>query len=419
MRLVKRPATDPKRRIGSLIVNPGGPGLSGVLLVQNIASRAADHFGENVADRFDIVGFAPRGVGSTGIRCLTDAAIDQTVFSAAPPIGSTLALDQACAKLGDTGQYSTENVARDLERLRVTLGDPALTFYGVSYGTVIGTTYASMYPNRVRAFILDSPYEPNTATTETWLTGDLAPFEVNFSLWADWCRGNKDCTAQLGDPKRTWESLNKQLEDEPLALEAARLPVNKRVLAMATMNALYREELWPDLASAIGSASNGDGNELFDLAAGYAGRGTDGSWGPSPHSMIAISCATGLRSNTAPPDIQAALSRIHKGAPHFAAMATAEDLVPPCQTMGAARLRPISPLRSGLAIVLGGTNDPATPLAMAGAVASKLGSRATLVSNEQNGHVQRRGNPCVTAIIESALVDLVAPAAGTVCRSDN
>jgi pimeloyl-ACP methyl ester carboxylesterase len=414
--VMKRNATDRANRIGSLVINPGGPGLSGVAMLRNVADRAGFHFGDNVAARFDLVGFDPRGVSPDGIRCATDAQIDQLSFGPSSPAGSATALDRACAKKYNAATYSTESVARDLERLRVSLGDSSLNFYGASYGATIGSTYASMFPNRVRVLILDSPYLPDTTTTDRWQSGDLAPFEASFARWVNWCNSEATCTGLIGEPKRAWESLATQLRRNPIILESPRLAATERVLAMGTSAALYRSTDWPDLASAIAAALDGRGNELFDLAADYAGRGSDGSWGSSPQTTLLISCASGLRGVAAPVDPAAALVEIHRAAPHFAAMVAPDDLVPPCAAMTPIPPRQrIGQLRHGLALIVSGTHDPATPLAMGMALQTKLGSRATMVINERDGHVQRRSNSCVTAIIESAVVDLVVPASGTRC----
>jgi pimeloyl-ACP methyl ester carboxylesterase len=416
--VIKRRAADRAHRLGSLVINPGGPGLSGVTMLRNVAERAGFHFGDNVAAKFDIVGFDPRGVGSNeGIRCATDPQIDQISFGPSTPAGSTAALDRACANKYNAADYSTEMVARDLEKLRVLLGDASLTFYGASYGATIGSTYASMFPNRVRALVLDSPYLPETATTDRWQVGDLAPFEASFSRWVDWCKSDTKCTELIGDSKRAWESLAAQLGRNPIILAPPRIAATERVLAMGTSAALYRSTDWPDLASAIAAALAGKGNELFDLAAHYAGRGSDGSWGNSPQATLLISCASGLRGVSAPVDSAAALAGVQRVAPHFAAMVALDDLVPPCKAMTPTPPRPrIGQLRNGLALILSATHDPATPLAMASALQAQMGSHATLVINERDGHVQRRSNECVTAIIESVIVDLRAPATGSRCE---
>jgi TAP-like protein len=273
-----------------------------------------------------------------------------------------------------------------------------------------------MFPNRVRALVLDSPYLPDTTTTDRWQAGDLAPFEASFGRWVNWCRSDTDCADRIGDPKRAWEMLAVQLRKNPIILAPPRLAATERVLAMGTSAALYRSADWPDLALAIAAARDGNGDELFDLAADYAGRGSDGSWGNSPQSTLLISCASGLRGVTAPTDPEAALAEVHRLAPHFATMVGLDDLVPPCATMTPTPPRQQSvQLRSGLALIFSATHDPATPMAMGTALQAQMGSRATLVVNERDGHVQRRSNECVTAIIESAIVDLIVPGAGTRC----
>jgi pimeloyl-ACP methyl ester carboxylesterase len=415
--VIKRRATNQANRIGSLIINPGGPGLSGVTMLRNVAEGAAFQFGDDVAARFDLVGFDPRGVSVDGIRCASDTQIDQFSFGPSTPAGATAALDRACGDRYNAATFSTEMVARDLEKLRVALREPSINFYGASYGATIGSTYALMFPNRVRALVLDSPYLPDTSSTDRWQIGDLAPFEDSFNRWVNWCKSDSKCTTLIGDPKRAWESVAAQLRRNPIILNQPRLAATERVLAMATSAALYRSADWPALASALAKARDGEGAELFDLATDYAGRGSDGSWGDSPQATLLISCASGLRSATAPADPVAALAEVHRAAPHFAAMVGPDDLVPPCSAMTPTRPQPrVGQLRNGVALILSATHDPATPLAMGIALQAQLGSRATLVVNERDGHVQRRSNPCITAVLESVVVDLVVPAVGTQCR---
>jgi pimeloyl-ACP methyl ester carboxylesterase len=168
--LVKLPASDPAHRIGSLFVNPGGPGLSGVDFVVGAGQRLLT---PEVRARFDIVGFDPRGVArSSPLRCFwnekawgpffTPFAFPLTRDELGERIAADGYLDTRCsAHAGAIAAHtSSANVARDLDRMRAAVGDAGLSYYGLSYGTVIGTTYANLFPDRVRALILDGVVDP-------------------------------------------------------------------------------------------------------------------------------------------------------------------------------------------------------------------------------------------------------------------
>ncbi len=422
--VMKRPADDSSRpRLGTLFVNPGGPGLSPVNMVRRIAPNAAEQFGEQVAARFDIVGVDPRGVGDTGeaLRCGDDLTLDQIYLAAAPPIGSTKLLHQSCSsRFGSAvDEYSTITVARDLDVVRRAIGEPTLTFYGTSYGSSVASTYAALFPGTVRALVIDSPWLPDVSTTESYLLSDVGGFERALPKYAAWCRSDSTCRSVMGDdPLKTWRSVRDQLASRSIPLQegTAATSVNARTLVFATMWSLYRDVDWPDLAPAIAAIqrSSPDGSALLELAIGYFGRSPDGDWGRSPQGTLIISCATGLRSRTAPTDRVAALKRIRKVMPNFGTVFTIEDLEPPCGSLSRAGdlVSRFSP--KGITLILGGTDDPVTSFAMAQRLDSRFTGQHSLVSVNSKAHVQRRV-PCATALIESVVVSGRLPATGTKC----
>jgi len=174
--LLRYQALDQDRRIGSLVVNPGGPGSSGV----DYAYNAEYIVSPEILERFDIVGFDPRGVGdSAAIKCLSDAETDTSFAADSKPDDETefaLFISDArdyfakCAeKTKHLTDYSTLNSARDLDILRSVLGDQKLNFLGKSYGTYLGTLYAELFPESVVRFVLDGAVDPNARNREAML----------------------------------------------------------------------------------------------------------------------------------------------------------------------------------------------------------------------------------------------------------
>ena len=190
--LLRAQAREPSQRIGSLLVNPGGPGASGTNFVRAWSALAPPE----IRDRFDIVGFDPRGVGdSTSLDCHDSvqeiAALDPTPDS--PDEWSDVAetyraFAELCALRGASllPHLGSDNVARDLDRIREALGDEKLTFLGYSYGTVIGAFYADLFPERVRALVLDG-------AVDTSLTGEELAFEQAVGFEASLERFAADC----------------------------------------------------------------------------------------------------------------------------------------------------------------------------------------------------------------------------------
>jgi pimeloyl-ACP methyl ester carboxylesterase len=283
--LVRLPAVEGDA-VGVLLVNPGGPGASGVDMVLQGAAGLPYELG---AERFDIVGFDPRGVDrSGGIECLTDAEMDATMYvddtpdtpeeQAALDAAESLFDDACVARYGDgLRHYSTEATARDMDLLRAALGEQLITYYGASYGTYLGAVYATLFPDRVRAMVLDAAYEPTGDTIEEQYSAQLVGFEQAFDGWVAWCQQDTSCAVHGPDVWATWEQLADALDAAPVPAQDGR-SANQTVLYGATTAALYSESSWPVLADAMAAAQAGDGTGLYRLADGYAGRNPDGTY---------------------------------------------------------------------------------------------------------------------------------------------
>ena len=232
--MIRHRATDEGQRIGSLVMNPGGPGGSGVDWVRNAWSS----FGPDLTDRFDIVGFDPRGIGeSDAIHCLDerpqltdafpeDAAEEQSFIDLAKEV--TAACERNSGEL--LPFVGTDNVARDLNRMRAALGDEKLTYFGFSYGTFIGATYAEMFPNNIRTMVLDGPVDPALDFTEFVKTQSAAS-QAELDEFLDRCAEASSCAFSPDEePEEGFDALMDRFDQGPI----------DGVTASVALSAMYR-----------------------------------------------------------------------------------------------------------------------------------------------------------------------------------
>jgi pimeloyl-ACP methyl ester carboxylesterase len=426
--LVRVPATD--ERQGAVLFNPGGPGGSGFEPIAVSGSVIQSELG---LSNFDLVGFDPRGVDrSGGIKCVDDAFQDAHLYlDDTPDTPEEQALldeadqgfiDGCKANYGDTLKfYSTANTARDMDSIRAGLGDEQMSFLGISYGTYLGGVYATLFPERVRAMVLDSAYEPNGDTVEQQFLTQLVGFEGAFNDWAAWCRDDATCPFNAADVGARWDALRLQLDATPLIATDGRA-ANQATLDRATTAALYSKSDWPVLAAALADAAGGNPAGIFSLADNYNGRNEDGTFNTLFQSIGIISCASGI-STPPPTDPEALLAKIKEQAPRFGADVTLDDLTDPdgdeCEQLtGPVDVVPLDYSGAGPIVVVGGTNDPATPIRWAEEMTAELGSNARMVTFTGEGHGQLLASKCVTAIEAAVLADLTLPDEGTVCDPD-
>ncbi len=426
--LVRVPATDSRQ--GAVLFNPGGPGGSGFEPIAVSGSVIQSELG---LMHFDIVGFDPRGVDrSGGIKCVDDAFQDAHLYlDDTPDTPEEQALldeadqgfvDGCKANYGDKLKfYSTANTARDMDAIRAGLGDEQMTFLGISYGTYLGGVYATLFPDRVRAMVLDSAYEPNGDTVEQRYLTQLVGFEGAFNDWAAWCHDDNSCAFNAPDVGARWDALRLQLDATPLVAADGR-EGNQSVLDTATTAALYSKSEWPVLAAALASAEAGDPAGIFTLADGYNGRNEDGTFNTLYQSNGIISCASGI-STPPPADPEALLAKIKEQAPRFGADVTIDDLTQSdgddCKRLtGITNVVPLAYSGVGPIVVVGGTKDPATPIRWAEEMTAELGSNARMVTFTGEGHGQLLASVCITDIEAALLADLTLPDAGTVCDPD-
>lgn len=414
--VLKVPARDQDQRVGSLVVNPGGPGGSGV----DYAANAASYFGSELQQAFDIVGFDPRGVGrSTPVQCLPDSELD--TFVAADPDPDTAAevrrADRLVAEFGDgcvkesgdlAAHVSTVEAAKDIDVLRAVLGDAKLSYFGASYGTFLGATYAELFPQRVGRMVLDGALDPSVTSLRLNLV-QAKGFETALRAYVGHCVDAGACF--LGGSVDAGTKRIRQLLDN---VEAKPLPANGRTLAagnavLGIWAPLYSQGNWSYLDTALKAAFAGDGAPLMSLSDAYVSRGADGYRDNSLEALYAVNC---LDHDDAIPSSQVGqyLPRFEKVSPTFGAI-FAFSLSSCAQWPIHTGRVPEEIHAEGAApiMVVGTTRDPATPVEWAEALADQLDS-GVLVRRDGDGHTgYLAGNPCVDSAVESYLVSGKVP----------
>lgn len=421
--LVRLPAAGDAR--GSLVLNPGGPGASGV----DYARAAESVVSAAVRERYDIVGFDPRGVArSAPISCLTDAELDRFLAIDGSPddpaeeealSAEWQALGQGC--LADrpalTGHVGTRDVARDLDVLRAVLGDRRLNYLGKSYGTYIGTTYAERFPRRVGRVVLDGQLDP-AATGEQIARGQAAGFHRAFRSFLADCLERDGCPLSGGvdAAQAQVERLLDAVDAKPLKGERNR-PVTQALAVLGVAAALYDQNTWPLLRQAIGEAKRGSGTLFLALADFYSDRGPNGRYRTnSIEALYAVNCldrpeATDLAEYRAAATRAEAVSPVFGAFIAWGALPCASWPVPPQGEPHPVKAEGARPI-----LVVGTTRDPATPYAWARSVARQLGS-GRLLTLVGDGHTAyRQGSDCIDRAVDRLLLEGTLPAAGTRCR---
>ena len=421
--VIRLPASGPGSRLGSLVLNPGGPGASGV----DYARRAPTLVPAVVRARYDVVGFDPRGIGgSEQVHCLSTAEMDRLM--AFDPTADTpaqlAALDAegrrvaaACSSHDPAflARIGTVDTARDLDDLRAALGDAKLTYLGKSYGTFLGATYAELFPDRVRAFVLDGVVDP-ALTAETSDEQQAVAFETALRRFLAAC---PRLGCGLGaDAPRALDGLLAGLRGHPLTSRAdPSRPVTYGVGLIALVAGMYsRENGWPSLALALALAARGDGTGLQELADAYSGRQPSGRYDGSLESNLAINCVDRPypRGKAAGDEEAVRLARV---APHFgpeiAFGSRACGYWPIAPTD---RPHPVTAAGTPTMLLVGNTYDPATPLVWAQGLSREL-AHDVLLTVVRDGHTAYGGgrSQCVDQAVNSYLLTLRAPAPRTSC----
>lgn len=413
--IARRPAGKPSERIGSIMVNPGGPGASAIELIEQVP------FPKQLMERFDIVGFDPRGVGrSDPLECHsklqqmydTDPTIDMPAEQVRYLAVSRSYVDECRTKYANLLPHmGTRDVARDMDRVRQALGDDKLTYVGYSYGTSIGQQYADLFPTKIRAMVLDGVVDPSL----TGLAGaDLQAkgFESALQSYVTDCRATH--CALGADPGATVDQVIASAEIEPIPSAKADRPATPGVVELGISQALYAKQLWPELTDALQKAAGGDGSGLVDLADQYLRREANGDYPNGSEVYFAVACLDSDWPRD-PLAIFAAAKATGRKYPRLGE-GLVNDYVrcalwptPPQPLSG------VTAPGSPPIVVISTTGDPATPYESGVAVAKRL-SRGILVTNVGEGHtIFAQGKQCIDTAVTAYLADLVVPTAGLRC----
>lgn len=421
--VLKREADVSDARLGSLIVNPGGPGASG----QQYADDAEVYFRTPLTDRYDFVGFDPRGVGeSAPVDCLADDGLDALIASDPSPddpvetrafLRRMQDVGAGCARLSGSliGHVSTIEAARDLDILRAALDESTLVYFGASYGTKLGATYAGLFPERVGRLVLDGAVDLQISSRELGLE-QAKGFQTALDAYVQNCLATAPCFlgASLEAARTTVSDLLDTIDAEPLPAGGRTLAVGNAFYGIVAP--LYNRDYWFLLTNGLQDALEGDGSALLQLSDAYTERDAGGGYRSNiMEANYAVNCLDDPTAATVA-EVRAGLPDFERASPVFGdifAWATlncrgfpsrSAERVPDPRAAGAAPI-----------VVVGTTRDPATPLRWARSLADQLAS-GVLVTRDGDGHTAYdSGNACVDEALEAYLISGTVPADGLTC----
>lgn len=407
--LAMRPASDPSKRIGSLLVNPGGPGFGGTVIAEN----AGAYLGDALLERFDIVGWDPRGTGYSepSIDCIEDYDRYFTVDPTPADDSEKQALIDASRDFADACErsnatilpyVSTNNSARDMDSIRRALGEETISYFGFSYGSELGATWATMFPETVRAAVFDGASDPNADYVQAGLD-QATGFENEFTKFLDRCSTDPECAFHnAGRSREAFEQLMLDLDASPLLVSTDRARVNQAVLQTAVAMAMYSSSSWPRLEEALADAQRGDGAGVLELFDDYYQRGFDGEYGNELEAFLAITCLDDPGPSTVA-EADSHLPEFRRVAPLLHPGFTGGYVCVFWPTQPDYRIK-VTGKGAGTLLVIGVTGDAATPLASSRNMAASL-EDGRLIVVDANRHTGYGVNACVTDATNDYLID--------------
>ena len=426
--VIKLPASQPAHRLGSLVINPGGPGASGV----DFARGARSQFTPALLAAYDVVGFDPRGVQrSAPVTCSTDKRFDELLALDATP--DTVAEESALVR-GDAefsrsctsapadvlAHVSTPEAARDIDILRAALGDQKLTWFGFSYGTLLGATYADLFPQRVARMVLDGAVDPALNITEL-NHGQAKGFEVALRRFVEDCDRQGDCPLPRGSQAGmdSIASFFHDLDADPLPTNDPSRPLTQALAQSAVLSYLYAPAYgdWDVLRVGLSAAYAGDGSVLLDALDQRNHRTSAGHY--TTNLTAAYLAVNALDDSTRQTVAQTRVlaSQWAKEVPVLGALFAWQGMSYtdwPAQATSS----PHELHATGAApiLVVGTTYDPATPYPWAVSLSKQLPT-STLLTFRGDGHTAYgNGSACINKAVEAYLLTGTTPAPGLVCN---
>lgn len=427
--MIRLPSTGTKaQRVGSLLINPGGPGGS---TIDSFDNPLTQELSTTLRQHFDVVGWDPRGVGHStpAIACTQGAQADRlnadspditTAAGQAQLQADTQEEIKACVANSGAAllqHIGTTDAARDMDAIRIAVGDRKLSYLGYSYGTLLGATYASEFPANVRALVLDGAVDPSLDN----VTGNevqAAGFESSLKAFLADCqsRGSKCSWHPRGDLLTAFRSLMTSIAATSLPTQEKGRVLTSTLALNGVAASLYSRDSWMYLEEGLSSAASGDGTVLLELSDDLTDRSASGHYSNLDASLVAVDCKDDYQPSGLGP-VMASYKRMLVSAPDFATFALSE------LECGEWPFKPTSQPKLVVngappILVVGGTGDPATPLSEARGLSAALpGSR--LLVRDGEGHTSYGSSSCVRAAADAYLLDpSVLPPVGKVCPSN-
>ena len=418
----KHNASNPADRIGSMMVNPGGPGFGG----SSLADDAQYYFSQDLIDRFDIIAWDPRGTGEStpAVDCVD--TFDEYFGLDSPPetpdekqalIDASQAFNDKCAENSGTilPYISTQASAQDINSLRLALGEEKITFFGFSYGSELGTTWATMFPETVRAIVVDGAVDPNATSIQEGMN-QAKGFEGQLSAFLKQCSENTACEFHNGGKaEAAFDKLVLDIDASPLEVSKNRTPVTQGVLFTAVAQAMYSDYYWPQLSEALSAAQKGDGAGILQLYDDYYQRKGDGTYGNELEAFLAISCLDDPGASSVE-EVDSHIEDFIAAAPRLGgnfAYGYSCSLWPVKQ---AAKVT-ITGKGAGPIVVVGTTGDAATPLDSTRKMAKSL-EQGVLIVVDANQHTGYGANSCVVKAVDEYLISLKVPSNDLTCKGN-
>lgn len=428
--VLRSAARDQDNRLGSIVVNPGGPGGSGVDYAYN-----ADYiFSPDITDHYDVVGFDPRGVAmSEPISCFTPEELDKNLASDSKPdndaeIAATLEeserFAEKCAENTEhLEHFSTIETARDMDILRAALGEKKLNYVGKSYGTYLGTLYADIFPNNVGRFVLDGAVDPNIPMKEQNLSQAMG-FDKALAAFVKDCATQSDCPF-TGTPAQAQATIIATLQAAATAPLPQKTPtdgddriITESIIIIGMASSLYDDvDGWPKLRQAFTESAQNYGDTFLQLADEYSGRNPDGTFRSNDFdSGAVIDCLDWRDRRTVDQykaDAQEFAAKAPVFGPYIAFSGVHCQFFPQPSTQRTPNT--LTKIKTAPIIVIGTIRDPATPYSWSVSLA-KIFTGSRLISLDADGHTGHgRGSACVDSAVDEYLLEGTLPPANLSC----